>query len=331
MAFPESSLPWQPTPSLPSLAARSRLLRKVREFFHKRDFLEVQTPCLSRETVVDAHLEPIEVRLRNPDAVGETTRFYLQTSPEAAMKRMLAAGARAIYQIGPVFRNDELGQHHNLEFTMLEWYRVGDDLDAGVSLLGDLVSDCLAQADIRRLTYRQLFRDQLGIDPIEASDHALAAELKKHEVGIEMVGDATAAMTRDECLDAIMGLVIQPRLRGVSIVSNYPLSQAALARRSDEDPATAERFELFIEGVEIANGYAELLDSDELRRRTDENNAARERLGRPPLPPPERLIAAMRCGMPPASGTALGFDRLLMAVTGSQRIDQVIAFPIDRA
>jgi elongation factor P--(R)-beta-lysine ligase len=318
---------WQPTATIDSLKFRAETLRRVRQFFDERSFIEVQTPCLLAETVVDAHLEPLRV--------GE---FYLQTSPEAGMKRLLAAGAEAIYQMGPVFRADEAGQFHNLEFTMLEWYRCGDDMSAGIELLCQLVQRIVPELLIGTTTYRELLQDQLGFDPITASFETVRSCLAHFEPGYSLddsrqetdpnANPKTEAELRDDYLDALMGLVIQPRLEGATVVSNYPITQAALARQSDSDPATAERFELFINGVEIANGYAELCDADELVRRTTLNNARRQHHGRAPLPAPECLIQAMRSGLPPCSGTALGFDRLVMVASGASHISQVLTFPL---
>jgi lysyl-tRNA synthetase class 2 len=308
---------WAPTASIESLKLRAEVLRQTREYFDNRGFFEVQTPCLSHETVVDTHLEPISVAIGNKS-------YFLQTSPEAAMKRLMAAGAQSIYQIGPVFRRDEFGVFHNLEFTMLEWYRAGDDLALGIECLTDFVSALTNRPQATRVTYRHLFRDCLGFDPLTISMPDLAQQVLRCHTGYEV----HPSDDRDTLLDVLMGLVIQPQLKGSIVVSNYPLSQAALARSSEDDPLTAERYELFIDGIEIANGYSELLDADVLQARSEENNRLRALAGRNVLPVPWRLIQAMRQGLPLCSGTALGFDRLVMSVTGANEIGSVLAFPL---
>lgn len=312
---------WSPSATIDSLRDRARLLARLRQFFDERGFFEVQTPCLSTETVIDAHLEPMTVTYGPQSATA-----YLQTSPEAAMKRIMAAGAKAIYQLGPVFRRDEVGMLHNPEFTMLEWYRRDDDMLAGVQLLCDLVQHTLPKTSLRTVTYQQLFADQFTIDPHEAAIDSLIDLVNQHAPSYLV----SAADTRDSLLDVLMGLVIQPQLQGGVIVTNYPISQAALARPSGEDPRTAERFELFVDGIEIANGYAELIDGQQLRRRMESENQRRVHWGRPPLTIPERLIAALEAGLPPCSGTALGVDRLAMLASGANEIAQVIPFPFDR-
>ena len=335
---------WRPSASLEAIRFRANMLRRTRQFFDEQSFIEVQTPCLLTETVVDAHLDPLEL----PGRLDHSP-LYLQTSPEAAMKRLMAVGAEAIYQLGPVFRADESGQFHNLEFTMLEWYRRGDDLEAGVQLLCDFTQAMIPSLKIRRTTYRQLFLNELGFDPIHSDLQILRSAVQQHEPSwpLEALQEQSTSNTdslslsaeedrlradepvreRDELLDVLMGLVIQPRIQSGLVVTNFPASQAALARRSDSDPATAERFELYVHGIEIANGYAELCDAEELRERTKENNQRRLLRGAKELPAPERLIGAMQSGLPTCSGTALGFDRLVMVAGGFSDIRQVIAFP----
>ncbi|WP_164101748.1 EF-P lysine aminoacylase EpmA [Candidatus Laterigemmans baculatus] len=337
---------WQPTARIENLRRRALILRRIREFFDSAGFFEVQTPCLSNETVVDQHLDPVLVHrdalrggrysdpnhwgaesLGSDESAANAPWMYLQTSPEAAMKRLLAAGAGAIYQMGPVFRSDERGALHNPEFTMLEWYRTGDSMEAGIERLRNLVQHILGGPLPQVVTYLEVFQQAMGIDPYEISDAGLRDQLAKIETGYVPSGDES----RDTCLDLLMGLVVAPSLSGRTIVSNYPLTQAALARRSEVDPRTAERFELFIDGVELANGYAELLDAEVLGERTRQSNQLRSADGRRPLPAPERLFAAMRHGLPPCSGTAMGVDRLVMAALAAERIDEVIPFPVDRA
>lgn len=318
-------------PNIQSLAARAHLLRKLRTFFDSRGFLEVQPPCLSRDCVVDAYLDPLEID-SSQFQIGDVdlpSKFFLQTSPESAMKRMLAAGAPSIYSLGPVFRAGERGSLHNIEFTMLEWYDVGAEMALGVELLGQLAAQLLGHQrhDVR--SYRDLFRDAFALDPIEASLPQLCHEAEKIDANLV----ASIAADRDALLDLLFDRSIQPTL-GLErplIVVNYPLSQAALAKTSVDDPQCAARFELFAEGIELANGYDELRDPDTLLERYACNNARRVASGRSPLEVQSTLVDAMRDGLPQCTGVALGVDRLLMLQTGSRSIDEVISLPIGLA
>ena len=280
---------------------------------------------------MDAYLDPLVVDTRqfaiSTPIVGSS--YYLQTSPESAMKRMLAEGAPSIYSIGPVFRSGERGRLHNVEFTMLEWYDVGADMDAGVALLGALTCEILGVDDFDRKTYREVFLEQLRFDPIAAPIDVLRQACGADEDSIP----TSIADDRDGLLDLIMARRIQPAL-GCGrplILTDYPISQAALAKTSPDDPECAARFELFVRGVELANGYDELLDADELVRRYRINNGKRIERGASPLSLETRLLAAMRAGLPPSAGVALGVDRLLMLLRNADSIDEVIAYPIEDA
>lgn len=313
------------------LRERSALLGALRRFFDGRGFLEVQPPCLSRDSVVDAYLDPLHIDSRHFGiaSVDLPARFDLQTSPESAMKRMLAAGAPSIYSIGPVFRAGERGAQHNVEFTMLEWYDVGAGMDEGVEFLGSVAGYCLGYDSYDVRSYRDLFREELDFDPIGAPLETLCrrAETIDREMAASLSAD------RDGLLDFLLTNLVQPKL-GTDrplIVTHYPLSQAALAKASADDPECAARFELFVGGMELANGYDELLDPDVLLERYQKNNAQRIAVGRPPMTVQTTLLDTMRQGMPACAGVALGVDRLLMALTGSPSIDEVIPFPIERA
>jgi lysyl-tRNA synthetase class 2 len=320
-----------PTATLANLKLRARLLRRIREFFDGRGFLEVETPVLSADTVVDRHLDPLPVTLlddpREP-AVGRT--LWMQTSPEFGMKRLLAAGATAIYQIAHVFRGGERGAWHNPEFTMVEWYRAGDGMPEGIQLLADFTDQLLGMGAAERISYRQAFLSHVELDPLTATGPQLAEVARRRGLAIPPGLDVA---DRDAWLDLLLVECIQPHLgRGrPTIVYDYPASQAALARVRDEDPPVAERFELFVRGVELANGYHELLDPDLLRMRNSRSNQLRRADGKYTLPEDSRLLAAMRHGLPPCAGVALGFDRLVMLAAGAADIAQVIAFPIERA
>lgn len=317
-------------PNISHIRQRAELLRQLRQFFDSRGFLEVQPPCLSRDCVVDAYIDPIEVPVAQFElGIDLPGPFFLQTSPEAAMKRMLAAGAPSIYSLGPVFRAGERGQMHNLEFTMLEWYEVGAGINEGVRLLGELAAEMLGHDSYQVCSYRQLFRDSLGFDPIDADLDSVRGHVRQIDPNLsESVGG-----DRDMLLDILLSHLLQPSLglHCPQIVKDYPLSQAALARISAEDSQCAARFELFVEGMELANGYDELIDADVLLERAITANEKRMHAGRRTLPVESTLIEAMRDGLPPCAGVALGVDRLLMIRTGEKSIADVMPFPIESA
>jgi lysyl-tRNA synthetase class 2 len=322
----------QPTASWKNLRLRAELLARTRRFFDRHEFLEVETPLLSADTVVDRHLDPIGVTLaddpRHPRA-GRT--MWLQTSPEFAMKRLLAAGGEAIYQVTRSFRGGgETGRLHNPEFTIVEWYRTGDGLAAGMQLLSDLAEELFRRGPAQRLTYAEAFQQSLAIDPHRASVADLAAAAKRAGVAAPA---SFATADRDAWLDLLLVERIEPALglTQPAILCDYPASQAALARLRPDDPPVAERFELYLDGVELANGYVELLDPAVLRARNAEVNLQRIADGKPALPAESRLLAAMDEGMPECCGVALGFDRAVMLVAGAKSIADVLTFPIDRA
>lgn len=319
---------FRPTASWERLRLRARLLRAVREFFDSRGFLEVETPILSADTVIDRHLDPFSVEVG--PLPGVPRRLWMQTSPEFAMKRLLAAGGPSIYQVSRVFRQGELGPLHNPEFTMVEWYQVGAGLDEGVALLGDLCHGLLARGPAERISYADAFRRHVGIDPHAASAEELVAAA--HTAGIT-APESLQPDDRDGWLDLLLVELVQPHLgwQHPAILCDYPASQAALARVRPGPPPVAERFELYVDGIELANGYHELLDPAVLRCRNREANALRESDGKPRLPEDSRLLAAMQFGLPPSTGVALGFDRVAMLAAGANRVDEVIAFPLDRA
>ncbi len=317
-----------PTASWEHLHLRAELRARVREFFDRQGFLEVETPILSADTVVDRHLDPFGLEVDLPG--GARKRLWLQTSPEFGMKRLLAAGAPSIYQIARVFRCGERGPLHNPEFTMVEWYGVGDGLADGMKRLSDLAEVLLERGPAESVSYGEAFGRFAGIDPHTADTAELVSAVRAAGIA------APASLMpndRDGWLDLLLVELVQPNLghQRPVILYDYPASQAALAQLRDERPPVAERFELYVSGIELANGYHELLDPETLRRRNVETNALREADGKPRLPEQSRLLAAMEAGLPPCSGVALGFDRVVMLAAGAQRLDDVIAFPIDRA
>jgi elongation factor P--(R)-beta-lysine ligase len=316
-----------PSASWPNLRLRAALLRKLREFFHERGFLEVETPVLSADTVVDRHLDPFSL---NVGTSGQPQNRWLQTSPEFAMKRLLAAGGEAVYQVSRVFRQDEQGPLHNPEFTLVEWYRTSDDFAAGMRFTSDLCDALLGRGPGERLSYAEAFQRYVGLDPHQADIDELMAAAR---ICDSRPPDSMTKDDRDGWLDWLLTERIQGRL-GIErpvLLYDFPASQAALARIRPGEPPLAERFELYVAGWELANGYNELLDVAELRRRNAQANDLRRRDGKAALPEESRLLAAMEHGLPAATGCALGFDRLVMIAAGATSIDEVIAFPWDRA
>jgi len=322
---------FRPTASLDMLRRRADLLRQLRTFFEERGFLEVETPLLSHDTVVDRHIDPTGVIVAaDPRQPARGPPMWLQTSPEFSMKRLLAAGAGPIFQVTRSFRAGEAGRLHNPEFTIVEWYRPGDDLAAGMQLLSDLAERMLGRGPARRITYQEAFRQFASVDPFLDSIEALASATER--AGI-VPGVPPAADDRDAWLDLLLVSCVEPNL-GVgapTILHDYPPSQAALAVVRDGEISVAERFELYIDGIELANGYHELLDAKVLRERNRKNNALRAADGKPTLPEESRLLAAMEAGLPACAGVALGFDRLVMVAEKAGSIQEVIAFPMDRA
>ncbi len=324
-----------PSASIETLRRRAEIVRCLRRFFDDRGFFEVETPLLSHDTVVDRYIDPVGIPksavVGNASIEGSQGHLWMQTSPEFSMKRMITGGADAIYQIAKCFRKGEKGARHNPEFTMLEWYRSGDDLKQGMELLAELVETTLERPKSLMMSYRETFKQFAGLDPFEASVDDMKSVVEKNKVAISDSGMSRAG--RDEWLNLILSEVVEQHLGVESpvIVYDWPATQSALAIVRPEDSPVAERFEIYVDGVELANGYHELLDPDELARRNSINNQGRLKDGSQLLPEASRLLDAMRFGMPQCAGVALGVDRLVMLATGAQTIDEVIAFPIDRA
>ncbi len=320
--------PWRPTASLERLRLRAGLRERLRAFFHARGVLEVETPALAAAGTVDPHIESFATRFDGP---GGARNLWLQTSPEFAMKRLLTAGSGPIWQLCHVFRNGEAGRRHNPEFAMLEWYRPGLDHYALAEEVAELVAELLAGhvtvGEPRRRSYRELFLEHLALDPGTAPAPELVACAGRH--GIDAAG---LELDRDGWLDLLLSHLIEPQLgRGrLDIVHDFPASQAALARVRDGKPPVAERFEVYLEGMELANGFHELSDAAEQARRFEAEHAARAAAGLPEVAIDRRLLAALAAGLPGCAGVALGFDRLVMVAAGVETIGEVTAFPFDR-
>jgi lysyl-tRNA synthetase class 2 len=325
---------WRPSGSRALLEARAALLARTREFFAARGVLEVDTPLVVTAPVTEVHIESASVELARGAAAGAApraaARLYLHTSPEYAMKRLLAAGSGDIYQVCHVVRGGESGQLHNPEFTLIEWYRLGFSLerlmDEVEALVRGLLGPAAALRASERISYRDAFLRELGIDPLSAPDAALAQAARP-------LGFTDAHAQRDTWLELLMGSRVGPRLgrSALTFVQAYPASQAALARLDPHDPRVARRFELYCDGIELANGFQELASATEQRARFERDNARRRQLGLPACPIDERLLAALESGLPECAGVALGFERTLMLATGARHIDEVLTFPTARA
>lgn len=315
---------WQPAASFDMLRRRAGLLTQVRSFFAERGVLEVETPLLAAHATTDLHLHSFELR----DAEPGLPRF-LQTSPEYAMKRLLAAGSGPIFQLGRAFRAGERGRLHNPEFTILEWYRPGFDHHALMDEVEMLLAVVAGTGAAERIAYGPLLETRVGVDPHRAGVAELADAGRRH--GIDIAG---GDLERDAWLDLLMTHVIEPTLGcgPPTFVYDYPASQAALARlRGQDGVEVAERFEVYLEGTELANGFNELADPAEQRRRFESDRAQRRARGLPVPKIDERLLAALDAGLGDCAGVALGIDRLLMVMAGAGHIDEVLAFPADRA
>ena len=316
---------WQPLTDPDMLKARATLLRQIRHFFESRQVLEVDTPILSRSGGTEPSLHPVTALLDNDAA--QPAEFFLQTSPEFAMKRLLAAGSGPIYQLARSFRNGEAGKQHNPEFTLLEWYRPGFTMTALMDEVDTFIGEVLSKPNAQRITYRDLFLRELGVDPWSVSSDQLQT-VAKGKLDVSMQSNDP-----DHWLDLLFSHCIQPKLLEPVYITHYPPTQAALATidADENNLPVALRFELVISGMELANGYQELTDADEQAKRFQTELARRSDLGLPEYPVDEHFLAALQHGLPECSGVALGVDRLLMLCTGAKTIQEVIPFPIDIA
>ncbi|MDA1164680.1 MAG: EF-P lysine aminoacylase EpmA [Planctomycetota bacterium] len=344
-----------PTATIETLQLRAKLIASLREFFSAHGYWECETPILSRDVIVDANLDPFVTN----DISGPP--LYLQTSPEAGMKRLLAAGATAIVQITRVMRRGEIGRLHNPEFSMVEWYRVGDDHHDQMSFVEKLVRSFFAESRqllqhpwkplnnlelptqcFERLTYDEAFERFAGSRVLHLSSAEICQLAKENNVEVPA---GLALEDRDGWLNLLLAEVVEPQLGRLSpqFVYDYPASQAALARVRRDDfslsnaeatadsRAVAERFELYIQGIELCNGYHELTDVDEFVERSKSENQQNDSSFPQQLPQVTFLEQAMREGMPDCSGVALGLDRLVMLALGHHTVSDVIAFPGERA
>jgi len=314
---------WQPGADLQKLQQRAALLAQLRKFFAERAVLEVETPQLMAACVPDPMIEALRVQYH-----GATTQtLYLQSSPELAMKRLLAAGSGAIYQICRAFRDNETGHLHNPEFTLLEWYRPRFDHYQLMLEVEDLLRQILQCPPAHYLSYQQAFIQYAQFDPLQVD----LAQLQQR-IAQWMSAESAQSLARDACLQLIMSQEIEPHLGQTvpTFVHDYPASQASLARCLTENSQLAARFEVYVKGIELANGFYELTDADEQLQRFKAELQQRQQAGAHQPPLDEKFLAALDAGLPDCAGVALGVDRLLMLQTGASCLDEVLTFSMSR-
>lgn len=317
---------WQPSAPIKTLFTRAKIIREIRKFFTERGLLEVETPVLSEFGVTDVHLSTFNTEFIAP--IGENSKtLWLVTSPEYHMKRLLAAGSGAIFQICRVFRNEEAGSRHNPEFTMLEWYRPHFDMYRLINEVDDLLQQILDCEPAESFSYQFVFQQYVGLDPLSAPRAELVAKAREHHFMCDENEE------RDTLLEFLFSTVVEPQIGQTrpAVIYHFPASQAALAQISSEDHRVAERFEFYFKGLELANGFNELTDANEQLIRFERDNRQREKTGLPQRAIDKRLLAALEAGMPNCAGVALGVDRLLMAALNANRIEDVMAFGVNNA
>ncbi|WP_086930384.1 EF-P lysine aminoacylase EpmA [Agarilytica rhodophyticola] len=309
---------WQSLLDRDALIARAQLLSNIRKFFASRKIIEVDVPAIGASTVTDVHLCALDL-----DVNGSP--YYLQTSPEFFMKRLLAGGSGSIYSLAKAFRNDEVSKRHNPEFTMLEWYHQGYTDKELIEEVIELIQ-CLKPGEcVDRVSYGEIFERKVGIDP----HYATAEQLEKvaaEQLNVHWQGD-----DKSTWLDLLFSHQVEPHLKKPTVVYDYPACQCALARVTENQQGVpvAKRFELFWCGLELANGYWELTDAEEQFKRFQQDVTSRKSLGRKEVKIDSKFMAALESGLPECAGVALGVDRLFMCLQGQQSIDQTIAFAFE--
>jgi lysyl-tRNA synthetase class 2 len=318
---------WQPSASLEKLRQRAKLIDKIRDFFRERDVLEVDTPVMSHGTITDPHVVGIPVLYQ---AIGSPheTKLYLQTSPEYGMKRLLAAGTGAIFQINKAFRQGEVGKIHNPEFTILEWYRPGFDHHRLMDEMDLLLQLILQTPKAERISYQDLFENYLGVNPHQATTEDLMQCAKQQNIPFGSV-----LSDRDAWLDLLWTHAIEPHVGDERplFLFDFPASQAALAKIRPGNPSLASRFEVYFKGIELANGFHELQDTKEQAQRFLKDLVFRKQHGLPEKSIDKRMLAALQHGLPDCAGVAVGIDRLIMLALGCEQVSDVVSFAFDRA
>lgn len=323
---------WQSTLTWENAQKRAKILQQIRQFFAERNVVEVETPALSQGTVTDVYLDAISCKydFLSDSPVGHVTELFLQTSPEFHMKRLLASGYGCIYQIAKAFRHEESGSHHNPEFSMLEWYRIGFNQLELMLEVSDLLKLVLGGDKAIFTSYQDIFLKTVSIDPLVARFEELVELLNKHNKSANWLIEMNDA---DLLLQFIFTEIIEPTigLNEPQFIYDFPVAQASLATKSTDDPRVAQRFECYFKGIELVNGFNELTDANEQVKRFEQDNAKREVQGLPVKPIDGNFIAALNHGLPQCSGVALGIDRLVMLALDVGNISEVQSFSIERA
>ena len=323
---------WQPTMSWENAQKRAEVISTVRDFFKARNVLEVETPALSQGTVTDVYLDALtcQYNFLSDSSYQHSDTLYLQTSPEFHMKRLLASGYGCIYQIAKAFRHEEFGKHHNPEFTMLEWYRIGFNQFDLMSEVAELLKSVLACNEPLLTSYQDAFINTVGIDPFTATFYELCQLLTQHKKSADWLIDSG---DKDQLLQFVFTEIIEPTIgdEQPQFIYNFPVAQASLAKASSEDERVAERFECYYRGIELANGFNELTDAREQKKRFEEDNIKRAAQGLPTRPIDTNFIEALTHGLPQCSGVALGIDRLVMLALAAKQISEVQSFCVDIA
>ena len=322
------SVHWQPTADIEVLQKRASMMRAIRDFFAKRDVWEVETPNLSSATVTDEHLQGFSTVFVGPGAAAGRT-LYLQTSPEYAMKRLLAAGSGAIYQICKAYRNEEAGRRHNPEFTMLEWYRPGFDHFALMQELDELIQSLCHTQPADRISYQQACLEHLQLDPLSSNLEELREAANKLGHGDLVANESD----RDVLLQLLFCDGVEPHIGQVRpcFVYDFPASQASLAKLNPDDRRVAQRFELYFRNLELANGFHELDNAEEQLARFEQDNLKRRQQGKAEKPIDPYLLGALEAGLPPCAGVAVGLDRVFMLALNKSQIRDVLSFDIGNA
>ncbi len=323
---------WQSTLTWQNAQKRARILHQIRQFFAERNVIEVETPALSQGTVTDVYLDAISCKydFLADSPAGHSTELFLQTSPEFHMKRLLASGYGCIYQIAKAFRHEESGKNHNPEFTMLEWYRIGFDQFELMSEVAELLQVVLGGNKAVFSSYQDIFINIVSVDPLTANFDELVAVLNKHGKAADWLIEMNDA---DLILQFIFTEIIEPTigLNEPQFIYDFPIAQASLAQRSNDDPRVAQRFECYYRGIELVNGFNELTDATEQVSRFEQDNVKRAAQGLAVKPIDTNFIAALNHGLPQCSGVALGIDRLVMLALDIKDISEVQSFSIERA
>ena len=320
---------WKPACDVKQMQLRAKMLANIRRFFEQRAVLEVETPLLCSATGTDPQLDFFSSIYH---CAPNNKTMYLQTSPEFAMKRLLAAGSGSIFQICKAFRNGELGRFHNPEFSILEWYRVDFTMDQLMDEVVDLITELLGPGpdEVYKVSYVDVFKQATGLNPLDFCQLRYAEYAVNNNIkdAVSLCGDDHSMW-----LDFIFSYKVQPTLERhfVAMVYGYPAIQSSLARINPDDSAVADRFEVFIKGLEIGNGFFELSDANEQEKRFDQENQCRQQKGLVIVQKDEKFLQALHAGLPDCSGIAIGLDRLLMVLSNAQSLNDVIAFPFERA